>query len=120
MLVQIFFIFTGACRLIMTHDPSWSGGMVQFADAIYNVDTVPIGNMLFKWPTYKPDAPPRRRWRYRNVGNRHIDKKEFEDFKTKFYAIEGWDPATGWPTRQTLESLGMEDVAETLMENGKL
>jgi len=93
--------------------------MVHFADWVYNKNAMRVSTMMFKWPTYKPDAAPKKRWRYRDVGARHIDKDEFEKFKTRFYTIEGWDPATGWPTRATLESLGMQDVAETLMENGK-
>lgn len=31
-----------------------------------------------------------------------------------YYALRGWDPATGVPTRSTLESLGLGDVAEDL------
>jgi aldehyde:ferredoxin oxidoreductase len=75
----------------------------------------------YKLPTYDPNAPsPSERWAYRDVGGRSLDKNEFEKFKTRYYAQEGWDTATGWPTRSTLESLGMGDVADTLQSWGKL
>jgi len=41
---------------------------------------------------------------------------KFEDFKTKFYELEGWDVKTGWPTRETLESLDLDYVADELEE----
>lgn len=33
---------------------------------------------------------------------------------------EGWDPATGWPLRMTLDELGLSDVANTLSSRGRL
>lgn len=89
--------------------------MVHFADYVYTQDA-----KRYLWPTYDPNEPTANKWQYRNVGNRHIDRNEFENFKTRYYAIEGWDPSTGWPTQATLESLGMDDVAETLIHYGKL
>ena len=44
----------------------------------------------------------------------------FEEFKTRFYNLEGWDPKTGYPTGNTLESLGLGYVADELEENNKL
>jgi aldehyde:ferredoxin oxidoreductase len=40
--------------------------------------------------------------------------------KTAFYQIEGWDPKTGYPTRKTLEALGMKHVADLLATKNKL
>lgn len=37
-----------------------------------------------------------------------MDRDKFEDFKTRFYIREGWDTATGWPTRSTLEQMGLK------------
>jgi len=37
-----------------------------------------------------------------------------------YYALRGWDIATGTPTRQTLEGLGLGDVAQDLEKLGKL
>ncbi|MFC1913346.1 aldehyde ferredoxin oxidoreductase family protein [Chloroflexota bacterium] len=45
---------------------------------------------------------------------------KFEDMKSKYYALRGWDIATGIPTRETLEKLGLKDVARDLEKRGKL
>ena len=38
----------------------------------------------------------------------------------RFYRLEGWNPDNGWPTRKTLEGMGMNKVADTLAGRGKL
>jgi aldehyde:ferredoxin oxidoreductase len=59
-------------------------------------------------------------WRYgENIG-RTIDRDRFEDWKTRYYQFEGWDATNGWPTKKTLESLGLQRVAEELKQNNKL
>jgi aldehyde:ferredoxin oxidoreductase len=87
--------------------------MVHFADYIYEVP--------FEKRTGSYYLPGRRngKWEYICVNDRHLDRAKFEEFKTTYYKLEGWDPATGWPTRKTLESLGLTNVADTLAENGK-
>jgi aldehyde:ferredoxin oxidoreductase len=37
-----------------------------------------------------------------------------------YYEISGWNPANGWPTRNKLEALGLQDVADDLESRGKL
>lgn len=61
-------------------------------------------------------------WDYKNVRakTRKIDRELFEDFKTRFFQFEGWDPDTGYPSRQTLEQLGLGYVADELQKRGKL
>jgi aldehyde:ferredoxin oxidoreductase len=59
-------------------------------------------------------------WRYANVAGRALDKDKFEEWKTKYYELEGWDKGTGWPTRSTLEDLGLGKVAGELQRRGKL
>lgn len=54
------------------------------------------------------------------IGTRSLDREKFEQFKTIYYRLEGWDTANGWPTRTTLESLGLEHVADELEQNGRL
>ncbi len=91
--------------------------MVYFADYIHR-DDYPEE---WKMPVLNPNAArPNRRWSYADVGHRHIDREGFDQFKTYFYTLEGWDPATGWPNRSTLEELGMRDVADSLQQWGKL
>ena len=49
-----------------------------------------------------------------------LDRKGVETFKDRYYEFEGWDTATGWPTRKTLEGLGLKNVADTLAGAGRL
>ena len=59
-------------------------------------------------------------WTYASAQGRTLDQAKFEDWKTRFYEFEGWDPTTGWPTRATLEELGLGNVADELETKGKL
>jgi aldehyde:ferredoxin oxidoreductase len=43
-----------------------------------------------------------------------LDESKFREILTDFYVRRGWDPATGRPKRDKLESLGLGDVADTL------
>ncbi|MBN1495727.1 MAG: hypothetical protein JXA07_03100 [Spirochaetes bacterium] len=88
--------------------------MVYFADYIYR-DTF---EKEWKMTTY--DASESTTWAFRDCGNRKLDRDEFDNFKTRFYAYEGWDTKTGWPTRSTLEDLGLKEIADTLESRGKL
>ena len=38
----------------------------------------------------------------------------FDEMIEAYYAARGWDPSTGRPTKEKLEFLGLEDVAEDL------
>jgi aldehyde:ferredoxin oxidoreductase len=49
-----------------------------------------------------------------------IDEDKFATTVGNFYDLWGWDRKTGWPTRATLESLDLKDVAEELQSLGKL
>jgi aldehyde:ferredoxin oxidoreductase len=60
------------------------------------------------------------RWEYAANAGRKLDRAKFEEWKTKFYNFEGWNPANGWPTRRTLESLGLKRAADILQARGKL
>jgi len=43
-----------------------------------------------------------------------LDKKKFDEMLDDYYEIVGWDKETGIPTRKTLESLGLRDIADDL------
>jgi len=62
----------------------------------------------------------RGRWDYIRVNGRHLDKAKFEEFKTRFYNLEGWDSHSGWPKRRTLELMGLKFIADELEKKGKL
>jgi aldehyde:ferredoxin oxidoreductase len=94
--------------------------MEVYPDFVYSVDyegreRVP-GTGLAYWLTGKEDG----KWTYVNVAPRHLDRDGVEEWKARFYELEGWDPETGWQTRATLEELGLEYVADELEAAGKL
>jgi aldehyde:ferredoxin oxidoreductase len=49
-----------------------------------------------------------------------LDKAQFDDVLDHYYENRGWDLATGRPTREKLEQLGLKDVADELERLGKL
>lgn len=59
-------------------------------------------------------------WDYRGYSRRKFNKAKFDDFKTTFYELQGWDTSSGWPTKATLDSLGLSHVAKELEGKGKL
>jgi len=59
-------------------------------------------------------------WEFQNCKELYFSREGVDQFKTHFYEIEGWNKDTGYPTRKTLEDLGMKDVADVLQSKGKL
>ncbi|MBF8265505.1 MAG: Aldehyde ferredoxin oxidoreductase [Dehalococcoidia bacterium] len=47
-----------------------------------------------------------------------LDKQKFEKMKDEYYALRGWDVATGLQTQAKLAELGMGDIAEDLSKRG--
>ncbi len=43
-----------------------------------------------------------------------IDRREFEEVKSEYYALRGWNVENGFPTRARLEQLGLQEVIEGL------
>ena len=60
------------------------------------------------------------KWTYATGAGRTLDREKVEDFKTRFYKFEGYNPENGYPTRATLEKMGMNKVADVLQSKGKL
>jgi aldehyde:ferredoxin oxidoreductase len=60
------------------------------------------------------------KWEWANCRELYLDDKGVEQWKTEFYKVEGWDPKTGYPTRKTLEDLGLKYVADALQSKNKL
>ncbi len=92
--------------------------MVKFADYIY--DKPYIGYERKKGLKLYMPGIENGKWEYINLNNRSIDRTRFEEWKTKYYRLEGWDIASGWPSRETLASLGLEHVADELEKNNRL
>ncbi|MHB1019733.1 MAG: aldehyde ferredoxin oxidoreductase N-terminal domain-containing protein [Coriobacteriia bacterium] len=89
-----------------------------FTDYNYEVGAVP-GYTTYEVPYVVPMHKDGK-WSYESAVGRVLDRDKVEEWKTKFYTIEGWDPATGWPKRETLEELGLGHVADDLEAAGKL
>jgi aldehyde:ferredoxin oxidoreductase len=49
-----------------------------------------------------------------------LDRDKFEDMKSEYYGLRGWDIESGYPTRNKLNELGLQDVAADLAERGLL
>ncbi len=45
-----------------------------------------------------------------------LDREKFEQMKDEYYEIRGWDKETGIPTREKLVELGLEDIADEVLE----
>ncbi|MHB1019977.1 MAG: aldehyde ferredoxin oxidoreductase N-terminal domain-containing protein [Coriobacteriia bacterium] len=90
--------------------------IVKLAPYIYQV---PLETSLVG-PFYPLAGKVDGEWTYINALGRSLDLAGFEQWKDRFYTLEGWDLATGWPTRATLEEVGLSNVADTLESAGKL
>ncbi|OFV82934.1 MAG: hypothetical protein A2W26_08685 [Acidobacteria bacterium RBG_16_64_8] len=90
--------------------------MVRFADYIYDV---PFGGSG-KYAWYFLPGREKGAWKYIQVNGRRLDRARFEEFKTRFYQLEGWDTRTGWPTKKTLEGLGLSAVAQELEKQKRI
>jgi aldehyde:ferredoxin oxidoreductase len=60
------------------------------------------------------------KWSFENQSDLYLEKTGVESFKTHYYKLEGWNAETGWPTRKTLEGLGMKKVADLMASKNKL
>ncbi len=90
--------------------------MVRYAEYIYEV---PYESGGFFKGYYMP-GKVNGKWEYINLFGRKVDRVKFEEWKTKYYKFEGWNPETGWPTRKALEEVGLKIVADELEKNKKL
>ncbi|MDR1728181.1 MAG: hypothetical protein LBT74_09720 [Acidobacteriota bacterium] len=72
-------------------------------------------NMSGSKPVYQDG-----KWDFENQSDLYLDREGVEEFKTHFYALEGWDTSNGWPTRETLEGLGLGKVADVMAGKNRL
>ncbi len=49
-----------------------------------------------------------------------IDRNDFEDLKSEYYELRGWDKETGLPTEKTLQALDLADIATDLKNRGMI
>ena len=89
--------------------------MVHFADFLYTQPSTSLNGT----PEYMPGRE-NGKWQYIKTLGRHFEKDKFEEFKTRFYELQGWETNSGYPMESTLKSLGLDSVAHELGQNGKL
>jgi len=90
--------------------------MVRMADFIHNKK----GGRVDGLPNAYLTGFENGKWGYHGYSRRTIDENKFEEFKTRFYKLQGWDASSGWPTKTTLDFLGLSNVSRELKANGKL
>jgi aldehyde:ferredoxin oxidoreductase len=90
-------------------------------------DMVHFADYFYTQPSFTHDGEPEYmpglengKWRYIKTLGRHFDKNKFEEFKSRFYRLQGWETRTGYPTASALKPLGLDFVAAELTQNGKL
>jgi aldehyde:ferredoxin oxidoreductase len=102
-LVRAIFVMQGRTREI----EKFSGYMYKpGASCAHNSPSLPVYN--------------EGEWSWKNCSDLYLSEEGVERWKTAFYTLEGWNSKTGYPKRQTLESLGLKDVADVLQSRGKL
>ena len=92
--------------------------MVYYADYIYNWMYSESSAGLT--PIYLEPGLVDGKWEYIETANRKLDRDKFDEFKTRFYNLEGWNTKTGYPKKSTLEALGLGYVANDLAKVNKL
>ena len=60
------------------------------------------------------------KWDWMDCSDLYLDHSGFEQWKTEFYTVEGWNAETGYPRRETLKELGLAHIADLLETRGKL
>jgi len=95
--------------------------MLRAAARIVNVEKA--FNVREGWRR-EDDAPPER-WVKEpqpNSGTKgeHVHPEEFQQMLDEYYTRRGWDRETGLPRRETLETLGLDYVADELAAMGRL
>ena len=60
------------------------------------------------------------KWSFEDQSDLYLDREGVEQFKTHFYAQEGWDTSNGWPTRKTLDGLGLGKIADVMDSKKRL
>jgi aldehyde:ferredoxin oxidoreductase len=48
-----------------------------------------------------------------------LDRAQFKPVMDDYYACLGWDAATGWPTPERLQALGLDDVHEPMVAGAR-
>jgi aldehyde:ferredoxin oxidoreductase len=59
-------------------------------------------------------------WANPLLGERYaLDREQFRPVMDDYYGYQGWDVETGWPTRERLAELGIEDAYEPMVAGAR-
>jgi aldehyde:ferredoxin oxidoreductase len=61
--------------------------------------------------TREHDTLPKKAFKMANEEGHLLDPAKFEEMKSEYYLLRGWDPETGVPTEESLAALGLEDIS---------
>jgi len=123
-------VFADALSITIS-DPDHSEGEARFLDlglsplrgngrkSHFSDPRIPSSEATFNMSGTKPVYQDGK-WSFEDQSDMYLDGESVEPFKTNFYKLEGWDVKTGWPTRKTLEGLGMNKVADVMAAKGRL
>ena len=53
-------------------------------------------------------------------GENGVPKSDFENAKTRYYRLRGWDEEKGWPSLEKLHQLALDDIADDLITRNYL
>jgi aldehyde:ferredoxin oxidoreductase len=56
------------------------------------------------------DTLPRKAFKIANEEGHLLDPEKFEEMKSEYYLLRGWDPKTGIPPEDTLRGFGLDDL----------
>jgi aldehyde:ferredoxin oxidoreductase len=98
-----------------------ASGMREVANRIYTLERA----FLVREGITKQDDFLRGKWVKGPVptgpfAGHTIEEDQWRQMLEEYYETRGWDPKTGIPLRETLERLGLRDVASELETLGKL
>ncbi len=63
-----------------------------------------------------PSFEYRENWQNPHLETRYgLERNKFVPVMDEYYALRGWDVATGWPTREHLTRVGLQDVYEPMV-----
>lgn len=48
-----------------------------------------------------------------------LDREQFKPVLDEFYVLHGWDSGRGWPTRERLHELGVEDMYDPMVDGAE-
>jgi aldehyde:ferredoxin oxidoreductase len=90
----------------------WIGERTHTLEKSFNVLHTP-------W-TKQDDFPPQRFVEIPLDGKFKVDLDKWEKMLNRYYELHKWDTKTGNPTKKRLEQLNLKEIADKLIEQGKL